>query len=441
LNGIGGTSLPSARRVALGILVLLAVVGTPETAAATPPGVNPTVLGLAGTAGWYRSAVTLRWDVGTDGLVSTAGCEAATLLSDDTSGVTKTCQATYNGGITMTGQALVKIDKTPPSAVRAVPAGPANANGWYAQPVTVDWTGADAVSGVVGCTSATYSGPDAADVPMSGSCRDAAGNVSAPVPFTVNFDATAPTITGATPARPPDHRGWYLRPVAFAFQGQDAGSGIEACDVVSYTGPDGGKATVGGACRDRAGNSTAGAVPLLYDGTPPTLAGVRAIPGRSVIRLHWRASPDAERVVVRRSPGLGARSTVVYRGKAQSFVDRRVARDVRYVYDVTAVDAHAKTSTRRAATTFSLLLAPHRGAVLRTPALLRWRAVAGASYYNVQLYRGGRLIRTAWPTRTSVRIRHLPPGHYRWYVWPGLGTSRAEARFGRLVGHSTFTVR
>jgi hypothetical protein len=63
--------------------------------------------------------------------------------------------------------------------------------------------------------------------------------------------------------------------------------------------------------------------------------------------------------------------------------------------------------------------------------------VGGASYYNVQLYRGGRLIRTAWPTRARLRLRHLRPGRYRWYVWPGYG-SRAERGFGRLVGHSSF---
>jgi hypothetical protein len=385
--------------------------------------------------------VTLHWDVGTDGLVSTSGCEAAILLADDTSGVTKTCQATYDGGVTMTGQALVKIDKTPPTAVRAVPSIPANANGWFAKPVAVGWTGADAVSGLAGCTSASYAGPDAAGVPLSGTCRDAAGNVSADTPFTLNFDATAPAVTGAAAGRASDHRGWYLRPVSFAFKGQDAGSGIDSCDVVSYVGPDRRKATVGGSCRDRAGNSATGSVPLRYDGTPPALAGVRAIPGRRVVRLHWRASRDAERVVVTRSPGVrGARSTVIYRGKGRSFVDGRVARDVHYVYRVTAVDAHARTASRRAGTTFSMLLAPRRGAVLKAPVLLRWRTVGGASYYNVQLYRGARLIHTAWPSRALLRVRHLRPGHYRWYVWPGRGTSRAEARYGRLVGHSTFTI-
>src|SRR3954449_11456668 len=99
--------------------VLLALLAVPSGAGAAAPGVRPTITGLAGDGGWYRSAVTLHWDVGTDGLISTSGCEAAVLISDDTPGVTETCQAKYTGGVTMTGQALVKIDKAPPVAVRA----------------------------------------------------------------------------------------------------------------------------------------------------------------------------------------------------------------------------------------------------------------------------------------------------------------------------------
>ena len=182
-------------------------------------------------------------------------------------------------------------------------------------------------------------------------------------------------------------------------------------------------------------------MPLRYDGTPPALTGVRATPGHGAIRVRWRASGDARRIVVTRSPGLrGVRSSVVYRGTRRSFVDRRVARDVRYVYRVTAVDAHTKTATRRVGTTLSLLLAPGRGARVRTPVVLRWRAIPNASYYNVQIYRGGRLVANRWPRQARLRLRRLRPGRYRWYVWPRYGGTRSERRYGRLVGQSRFTV-
>src|SRR4051794_6255424 len=98
--------------------------------AAAAPGVTPTVSGTAGADGWYRSAVTLRWAVGPEGLTSTSGCEPATVLTDDTPGVTKTCRATYANGVTMAADVVVKIDKTPPAAVHAITDVPANQNGW-----------------------------------------------------------------------------------------------------------------------------------------------------------------------------------------------------------------------------------------------------------------------------------------------------------------------
>jgi hypothetical protein len=421
---------------------VLAGAGTPPDALATAPGVTPSIIGVAGDGGWYRSPVTVRWDVGTDGLVNTTGCEAATLLTADTPGVTERCQATYTGGVILTGEALVKIDQTPPAAVAALPATAPNANGWFNAPVTLNWTGVDDTSGIAGCTSTTYAGPDGAGVPLTGTCRDRAGNVSAPAAYAVNYDATPPVVTGAAPARGPDHAGWYLRPVAFAFQGRDAGSGIDSCDTVTYAGADGDHATTTGACRDRAGNSATGDASLRYDGTAPSLTGVRAVVGRHAIRLRWRASSDAKRVVVTRSPGLpGRRASVVYRGRRTTFTDTRVERDVRYRYTVTAVDPHAKTSTARVATTFSLLLAPRRGARVHGPVVLRWRAPAAARFYNVQIYRGARLVANRYPTAARLRVAGLRPGRYRWYVWPGYGGSRAAGHYGRLLGQSRFVVR
>src|SRR4051795_2871402 len=410
-----------AGRVALGAL-LLAGAAAPARAA-TAPGVTPAIIGTAGANGWYRSPVTVRWDVGTQGLVSTSGCEAAIRIVDDTSGVTQRCQATYDTGVTMTAEAKVKIDRIPPAAVTAVPDPGANANGWVSKPVTVKWTGTDAVSGVAECTTSAYSGPDAAVVPMSGPCRDAAGNVSAPVSYTLKYDATAPVVTGAAPTRPPDHAGWFLRPVAFAFQGTDVLSGIDSCDTVGYYGPDGAGVNVTGSCRDRAGNATAGTAPLRFDGSPPALAAVRATPGRRVIRLRWRASSDTRRVVITRSPGRrSARSSAVYRGTRDSFVDRHVRRDVRYVYSVTAVDSHTKTATTRVATISSVLLAPRRGAHVGRPVVMRWRTFHGASYYNVQLFRGRRVVASFWPSKPALTLRrHLRAGRHRRDLWPRHG--------------------
>ena len=82
--------------------------------------------------------------------------------------------------------------------------------------------------------------------------------------------------------------------------------------------------------------------------------------------------------------------------------------------------------------------------------MLAWTASAGASYYNVQLFRNGAKVLSTWPVRAQFKLprawtfagRHyqLQRGSYKWYVWPGIGP-RAKARYGKLLGGSTFTVR
>jgi hypothetical protein len=97
----------------------------------------------------------------------------------------------------------------------------------------------------------------------------------------------------------------------------------------------------------------------------------------------------------------------------------------------------------------SALVAPPVGARVTQPPLLRWRAVRGATYYNVQLYRDGRKVLTTWPKQPRLKLQRqwrlngvvhrLNAGVYRWYVWPGFGRT-ANHRYGRLLGTSTFTV-
>jgi hypothetical protein len=81
--------------------------------------------------------------------------------------------------------------------------------------------------------------------------------------------------------------------------------------------------------------------------------------------------------------------------------------------------------------------------------VLRWKPVQHASYYNVQLYRGGKKILSTWPTGTHLRLRRswsyaghhfrLKPGRYRWYVWPGYG-ARSAARYGRMIAARTLKI-
>ena len=65
------------------------------------------------------------------------------------------------------------------------------------------------------------------------------------------------------------------------FTGEDAGSGIESCSSLTYSGPDNASAQVTGTCRDKAGHDSAPkAFRLKYDATPPSLSTVIAKVGR-----------------------------------------------------------------------------------------------------------------------------------------------------------------
>jgi hypothetical protein len=93
------------------------------------------------------------------------------------------------------------------------------------------------------------------------------------------------------------------------------------------------------------------------------------------------------------------------------------------------------------------LFSPPRGARLKRPPLLAWRAVRKADFYNVQLYRRGRKILSLWPHRPRLKLQwqwkyqqrvfRLRPAAYTWIVWPGFGPP-AQGRFGPMLGRSTF---
>jgi hypothetical protein len=339
----------------------------------------------------------------------------------------------------------VHVELSAPTAT-AIPARPPDTNGWYNHPVAISYAGS-AFSGIASCTPAsTYFGPDTTTVTVSGACADNARKMAA-AGLTLHYDSTPPTITGAIPSRPPDFDGWYNHPVTFAFAGTDATAGIESCTTTTYAGPDSAHAEVVGSCRDRAGNTASLAMPLRYQATPPHLdVEAGAVDGSAL--LHWQSSGEVEIV---RSPGSpGRNSSVIYRGRSGSFKDIRVRGGVSYTYTVTARDRAGNTTVR----TVSILagprlLAPTSKARLTAPPLLRWTPVRGASYYNVQLYRGTKIL-TLWPARARLRLKRawrfdgrfyrLSPGRYRWYVWPGFG-SRAAARYGSLIGRGQFVIR
>jgi hypothetical protein len=158
----------------------------------TPPEVTPTIFGTVGSAGWYRSNVTVNWSISDpESIILDTECDTATTLTVDTSGTKLTCWAKSDGGET-TKSVTIKLDKTPPAVVVA-PERPPDANGWYNRPLSVYFGGTDATSGMGGCGAGRYYGPDNPGASVTGSCSDVAGNTaSRSLPF--QYDATGPTV-------------------------------------------------------------------------------------------------------------------------------------------------------------------------------------------------------------------------------------------------------
>jgi hypothetical protein len=141
---------------------------------------------------------------------------------------------------------------------------------------------------------------------------------------------------------------------------------------------------------------------------------------------------------------------LVYSGSASSFTDRRLKNGVRYRYTLTGFDDARNAATSAVATRpTGPLISPPAAGTVTAPPRLTWIPVEQATYYNVQLWRRGKIL-SAWPKGTSLQLRRswayggrrhkLEPGHYRWYVWPGYGRI-ADKKFGRLLGSSSFVVR
>jgi hypothetical protein len=443
--------------------------GTPQTQAiadfdvkrdATPPALSGGSPDRGPDSnGWYNHPVGINFN-GTDATSGIASCSGPSYGGPDTASASFSGTCTDNAGNTSAPASFgpIRYDATPPSVGISLSRGP-DVGDWYNHPVDFSASGSDNLSGIASCSSGTIPGSSGA------SCTDAAGNTSS-AGVSVKYDSSGPSIDSITFDRPPDSNGWYNHPVQVVFHGSDGGSGVGSCTAVTYAGPDTTSTTINGNCNDNAGNSTGSTSPAFkYDSTPPTLTNVGTDWDDGTATLSWTASADTKEVDIDRAPGKdGAPSTTVFKGLASSFDDIGLQNKVKYVYTITGLDE----AGNKAVDTVSIipgakLYSPARGSNVVSPPLLAWRPFAGATYYNVQLYFGvgnafrrvasvnvsGRKVLSAWPLQPRYRLkkawkwnkkkRALARGHYRWYVYPGLG-KRSANKYGQLIGASDFYV-
>jgi hypothetical protein len=181
------------------------------------------------------------------------------------------------------------------------------------------------------------------------------------------------------------------------------------------------------------------------------LQNVEIVPGSDDVTLTWKQPADVASVAVTRTPGRkGNAPTEIYKGKTPRVRDTGLKAGVAYRYQLTSVDEAGNQSVAQVTAKLRALYAPAAGKTAHAGTTLRWNADKSATYYNLQLFRGGKKILSTWPVVTSFRLPRswsyaghsyrLARGTYKWFVWPGRG-ARANAKYGPLLGSSTFVVR
>ena len=141
-----------------------------------PPTVSPQPTRSPDRNGWFNHSVGFTPGAA-DAFSGVDTCTALpTYTGPDRANARITARCRDKAGHQGTGTFWLDYDDTAPTRVRGILARRPDRYGWYARDVRVRFAGKDAVSGVAGCTSKVYRGPDTARASVTGWCRDRAGN-------------------------------------------------------------------------------------------------------------------------------------------------------------------------------------------------------------------------------------------------------------------------
>jgi hypothetical protein len=168
-----------------------------------PPRVRPRPTRPADANGWFNHRVAF-----TAGAADTAsGIASCTRISPyggpNDASVTVRARCTDRAGHSASGRRTFRYDETPPGGMRGVRGRPPDRYGWYASDLRVRFSASDGLSGMAGCSSPVYRGPDSSRAGVRGWCRDRAGNTSY---RTVRFRFSKPLLhpqAGARLSTPP----------------------------------------------------------------------------------------------------------------------------------------------------------------------------------------------------------------------------------------------
>jgi len=481
----------AVRKVALVCAIVLVALATASAAAAAliwtlPSALSAEAQGPSGAVVSYSASA-----VNPAGKAQALDCQPPSGATFPLGATTVTCTVTAGDGTTESQSFVVTVSDTlPPSmtpmADQVVEAdGPAGSSVTYISPTAVDL-----VDGAipVGCTPNSGAMFPLGTTTVSCSAFDSRGNMGTTSAQVRVVDTTPPTLNVPAPVTVEAGAGKdavaSTDPVIAAFLAAPTARDIVTPQPqVTVDAPSAfpiGTTTVTFTASDTAGNTTTrtssvtvkpgpaapaptppapqpsppGPAPPPPDATPPadvTAATIKATSHR--VDLSWRnpADRDFDHVSVTRAPlsDSGTR-TMIYEGKAAHLTDKAVSNGTAYRYVIVAVDKADNRSAGVALTATpaqQLLRAPTDGAYVAAPPTFSWTATASTTYYNIQLFRNGQKILTAWPNRPRFSLKRVwkyngqtytfAAGSYRWYVWPGLGP-RDAGKYGQLLGSRSF---
>jgi hypothetical protein len=283
----------------------------------------------------------------------------------------------------------------------------------------------------------------------------AAGLVVALAPAAARSSSVAPpSITLNVSGRAGDN-GWYVSDVGVSWTVSDptgisSSNGCGPRQLTSET--EGTTLTCSATNNARPPLSNSVSVTIKIDKTPPRLSDVSVTPGDGKDVLQWQSTSRSDTVRIERSARREKASPEVFRGvRGQSFADTSIRNGREYIYVLIARDGAGNVSRGVSLLALPKVLMLEKLAYIprvSVAPILRWRAVPGATYYHVQLFRGGKRILATWPARSQLALRpawswggrryRLDRGTYRWYAWAGFGP-RSAAHYKRL-GTAAFRV-
>jgi Bacterial Ig-like domain len=254
---------------------------------------------------------------------------------------------------------------------------------------------------------------------------------------------------GATPPATLDGGSAVCAPTAPSCADAAAGTGVWSYGVFARDAA-GNVALIGTVSNVAVKDNIAPLAPTKLKVTRPKAKTKR---GSVTYRLRWvnPTAADLDRIVVvlnLKHPPVGpADGKTVYHGLGTAAKVKLLPGQNGYlaIYAFDHSGNYSLKPIRKRVTLAGLIpLRPLSGSTLRTTSpRLTWKATHGSSYYNVQLFRNGKHVLVAWPSKASYRIPagKLKPGTYVWFVWPAVQHSGGSPTFGKLIGRATFTYK